>query len=192
MRDRVPVIDRDGVAAVPFAYADEAVSGAIQRLVPGGLAPAGALTNQGSSDAIGILVNIREGRRFGTDIPAAERILVVAADRADAPGVRVDQDAARRLAQRAGRGSHHQAILRANTQARAKPEHDLRGVPAGLPIAARSTMRKLLQTLAISTVPARFRLGRQCADLFWHSHWRAASAARVPRAAPTRPRLYVG
>jgi hypothetical protein len=55
-------------------------------------------------ETIGIVVKVREGCGFGTDILEAERIILVAADRPDMLTRRVDKYAARRFAERAGRG----------------------------------------------------------------------------------------
>lgn len=41
-------------------------------------------------------------------------------------------------------------------------------------------------------IAPRPRFGGPGAGFLRHSHWRTASAARIPRAAPTRPRLCVG
>jgi hypothetical protein len=51
-------------------------------------------------------VDIRDGRRFGTDVSAAERIVGVAADRADSFAVEFDQDAACRFTKRTCRDPH--------------------------------------------------------------------------------------
>src|SRR5207237_1929547 len=86
--------------------AREAVGGPIQRVVPRDLAPARTVPDQGSANAIGIVVKIGECGGLRTDVPTAERIIAIAADRPDLSVLDVDQNAARRLAQRTGRDPH--------------------------------------------------------------------------------------
>ncbi len=88
---------------------------AIQRGVPGHLAPARAFADQRSAEAIGILVQVGEGRGLGTDVTAAERVILVTADRVNMLTACVDKNAARGFAQRACRDPGHSAILRAGS-----------------------------------------------------------------------------
>ena len=101
--DGIAVVEPDRIAAVPAANAGQPAGGAIECLVPGGLAPVRARADEGRPNPLGIVVQIGERRRLRTYVAAAERIVGVAADRPDALAVDVDQQTAHRLAERAGR-----------------------------------------------------------------------------------------
>ena len=112
VRDRIAVVHRDRVTPVracgrgpePSAARSNASSQETSRQrVP--------FADQGRADAVGIVVEVREGCGFGTDVAAAERVVFVAADRPDVLTVCVDENAARCFAQRAGRSLHHEDVL---------------------------------------------------------------------------------
>jgi len=106
VRDGIAVIDSYGVAAMLPSHVSKTLGGAVERVVPGCLMPARALADERCANAIGIVVDIRDGRRFWTDVPAAERIVGVTADRADSFAVEIDQDAACRFTERTCRDPH--------------------------------------------------------------------------------------
>ena len=110
VRDGIAVVDSDRVATMLPSHASKTLGGAIERVVPGCLTPARALADEWRANAIGIVVDIRDGRRFGTDVPAAERIVGVTADRADVFAVEVDQDAACRFTERTCRDPHVRSL----------------------------------------------------------------------------------
>ena len=110
VRDRIAVVDADGVAAVPPPHTDESLGGAIQRLLPGRLAPARAVANQRRANAVRVVVQVGQRRRLGADVAAAERIVGVAPHRPDALSVDLDENAAQRLAKRAGRDAGGRVI----------------------------------------------------------------------------------
>ena len=103
--DGVAVVERDGVAAVAAADGGQPAGGAVEGFVPGGFAPTGAGSDERLADAVGVMMQIGEGRRLRADVAAAEGIVGVAADGADAWAVDVDQQAAHRLAERTGGGA---------------------------------------------------------------------------------------
>src|SRR5262249_27120385 len=102
VRDGIAVIDRDRVAAVLAPRANQTFGCAIQRVVPRRLAPARTLAEERDAKAIGVVVEVGERRCLGADVPAAEQIVRIAADRPDLLTLDVDQDAAPGLAKRAG------------------------------------------------------------------------------------------
>ena len=71
------------------------------------LAPTRPVANQGSANAIRIVVEVGQRASFRTDVPSAERVVFVAADRSDALAVDLDQNAACGFAQRTGRNRGH-------------------------------------------------------------------------------------
>ena len=111
VRHGIAVVHRDRVTPVRVACTDQAVGRAIQRVFPRGLAPARPFADHGGADAIGVVVEVREGCRLRTDVPAAERVVFVAADRPDMLAVCFDENPARCFAERAGRSLHHEDVL---------------------------------------------------------------------------------
>ncbi len=106
MGDRIAVIHGNRVTAVFLTNAHQTPGRAIQCLAPGDLAPSRAFADQGSTDAIRIVVEIGEGTGFWTDVAAADRVVPVATDRPHVLTVSVDKNAARRFAE-GTRGCQH-------------------------------------------------------------------------------------
>ena len=96
--DRIAVVERNRIAAVTPPDAGQPARGAIERLLPGGLAPVRARPDQRRGQTLGIAVQIDQRGRLRTDIAAAERIVRVATDRPDTLAVNLHQHAAHRLA----------------------------------------------------------------------------------------------
>ena len=84
----------------------------VERFLPGDLFPTRRRTPHRPTQPVGILVDILEAQRLRTDMPAAERVLLVAADGEDLTAAQADLDAADRLTKVAGaivgvfRGAH--------------------------------------------------------------------------------------
>ncbi len=95
-------IDRQGVASVAPANGAQPRGGLVERLAPADLGPPRAPAAQRPAQPVGVVLDVLQGDRLGTDVAAAERIVPVAADGHDPLAGELDLDAADRLAQVAG------------------------------------------------------------------------------------------
>src|SRR5262249_29489681 len=95
--------------------------GLVERFLPADLLEAGRGAAQGAAQPVPVLVHVLEGHGLRADVAAAEGILGVAADRADASLGHFDRDAAHRFAQVAG------------TEMRAQPGRVAHAVPVWWP-----------------------------------------------------------
>src|SRR4026208_1696814 len=80
MNRRVPGVSRDGVFAVSGVDAFEVLSHLVKRFVPADAFPTLRSAANRMSEAILVEVNILQRNSFGTDVSAAERVILVAAD----------------------------------------------------------------------------------------------------------------
>src|SRR5262249_45597293 len=99
---RVAEVDRDRVAS---AGADDGRKPAVdlgEGLAPADPFPGGAATDHGLAKAVGIVVQVLQGRSLGAQVAAAERVGLVAPDAEDLPAAGPDLEPAGGLAQGAG------------------------------------------------------------------------------------------
>ena len=132
----VPEVDGDRVLAVRRTKRGQTAVDLGESVVPPDLLPGRAAPDHRAAEAIGIGVEVLERRALRTDVPSAERIPVVAADRRDRAPVCLDLEPAGGFTERAGpvagRGLHRLALLPRTGQCNATAQ-------GGMPIARRTT-----------------------------------------------------
>ena len=96
----VAEVDADRVAAVPVDGAGDAVGDQVERLVPADLVPlaGGPVTAYGTTQPVGVVVEVADRDALGADVATGERVVRVAADAGHAPVVDGELEAADRLA----------------------------------------------------------------------------------------------
>ncbi len=115
---RVADVGRHRIGAVLALEGDDTPRGLVERRLPGHLFPAVRRAPHRSAQPVRILMEILQAERLRTDVTAAERVLLIAADGEDLRAADADLDAADRLAEVAGavvgvlRGAHHQIRTR--------------------------------------------------------------------------------
>ena len=105
---RVADVDRDRVGAVFALNLEDAACRALDRFVPTALHEVAAgVLDQRLAQAIRIFVQRLERGTLRADVAAAERVVVIAADRSDPPALGLDRQPTHRLAERAGAVVRH-------------------------------------------------------------------------------------
>ena len=99
---RVAEVNRGRAPAVGLLDGGQALGRLGERLVPAHLDPSPRGAPLGTAQAVGVLVEVLEGDRLRAEVAAAERVVLVAADREDVGAVRLDLDAAHGFAEVAG------------------------------------------------------------------------------------------
>src|SRR5690348_4383739 len=99
MNRRISLIKGHGMSAMFFTNRIQSRGHFVECFFPGYGFPTRGRTSNRRPQAIGILVYIREGHRFGANMTAAEGVLVVAFDREDLLAFVLDDDATHRLAE---------------------------------------------------------------------------------------------
>jgi hypothetical protein len=99
---RVADVGGDRLDAVLGDDGGEQLVAAPEGLVPAHLAPGLAVAHQGSSQAVGIVVEVADGRALGAQVAPAPGVVAVGPDELDLVAGHVDLQPAHRLAQRAG------------------------------------------------------------------------------------------
>ena len=90
----------DRLLAVTIDDGSEQLFAAGKGLVPRHLSPRLAVANQRLAQAVGIVVEVAEGRALGADVAAAPDVVAVGPDQDDLLLLDVHLEAAHRLAQR--------------------------------------------------------------------------------------------
>jgi len=99
---RVAEVARDRVPAVALLDLVQARRGLVEGGVPRHRHEVRAHAPHRGAQPVGIVVELGQRRRLGADVAAAERVVVVAADRDDPLALDLDRDAAHRLAEMTG------------------------------------------------------------------------------------------
>ncbi len=102
MYGRVAEISRDGIVPVRSLDGDDSLGDFVDGLVPADAPPAVGRAFQRMPKAIRVFVNILQAHRFGADVPAAEWVIRVAADRQYFAAAQTNLDTADCLAKMAG------------------------------------------------------------------------------------------
>jgi hypothetical protein len=98
----IALVHADGIAAVLRADLRQPLGHPIEGLVPADLLPAAVDATHRPAQPVGILVNVLERHRLGTDVAVREGIKLVAADGQDFSVLHLELEAADGLAQVAG------------------------------------------------------------------------------------------
>lgn len=102
----VAAVEGKSVRPVALAHALHELLDALERRGPGGLAPLPAVADHRPAQPIRVVVHVTQHRALGADVPAAEGVVGIGADRDHPLAVVADADAAHALAQRAGTAVH--------------------------------------------------------------------------------------
>src|SRR5258708_3638605 len=102
MDRRVAHVDADRAPSVLALHGGDALARLVQSRVPGDRTPPTALPPLRFENAIRISLHVGNCGCLGTDVPAAEGIVRIAADAADRSSLYLDREAADRLAEHAG------------------------------------------------------------------------------------------
>ena len=114
MNGGITKVSSDGIPSVPRLNAFEVLRHLVKGFVPSDALPTILSAADGIFEPVFIVVNILQGNRLRTDVPAAERVVLVTADVETLVGLNSDFDAADRFAEIAGAivrgaisGDHH-------------------------------------------------------------------------------------